>query len=80
MQFNAILCLCYNLMQFCAYATIHCNFAIITAFCQKKRFWTNILSNLMQFCVKVAIKCNFVYKLRLNGIFLKKGVFLFNTR
>ena len=60
MQFIAILCLCYNLMQFCAYVAIQCNFAIITAiFLQKKRFWANILCNLMQFCVQVAIKCNF---------------------
>ena len=49
MQFNAILCLCYNLMQFCAYVAIQCIFAIISAIFLKKRFWANILCNLMQF-------------------------------
>ena len=49
MQFNAILCLCYNLMQFCAYVAIQCNFAIIIAIFLKKRLWANILFNLMQF-------------------------------
>ena len=43
MQFNAILCLCYNSMQFRNYK---CNFS------QKRRFWANILCNLMQFFLK----------------------------
>ena len=60
-QFIVILCLCCNLIQFCAHVAIQCNFAIITAiFLKKKRFWPNILCNLMQFCVQVAIKCNFL--------------------
>ena len=64
MQFNAILCLCYNLMQFCVYVAIQCIFAIITAiFLQKKGFGL----------IFKAIKCNFEYKLQLNAIFLKKG-------
>ena len=37
MQFNAILWLCYNLMQFCAYVASQCNFAIITAIFLKKK-------------------------------------------
>ena len=49
MQFIAISCLCYNLMQFCAYVAIQCNFAIITAiFLQKKRFWANISTRIAQ--------------------------------
>ena len=60
MQFNAILCLCCNSMQFCNY---NCNFS------KKKMFWTNILSNLMQFCVKVAIKCHFLKERLLSEFF-----------
>ena len=37
----AISCLCYNLMQFCAYVAIQCNLAVISAIFAKKSFWAN---------------------------------------
>ena len=63
LQFNAILCLCCNSMQFCNY---NCNSS------QNKRFWANILCNSMQFCTYVAIQCNFAI---ITAIFLKKKGF-----
>ena len=60
-----------NLMHFCAYVTIKCNFAIISAIFLKKRFWADILCNLLQFCAYVAIQCNFAI---ITALFLKKKV------